>query len=301
MQGFLNLDKPFGLTSHDCVARVRRLLKLKRVGHGGTLDPAATGVLPIALGRATRLLQYLPEQKAYQAKIRFGLTTTTDDLAGEVLTQQAAADLTLTQIQTALPQFQGTIEQVPPSYSAIQVGGQRLYQLARAGEIVVAPTRLVQVHQIQILSWQPGDYPELEVAIDCGSGTYIRSIARDLGAVLGTGGTLAALIRTASSGFTLAHSITIETLTTQLETNQFHPIAPVAALSHLPILTLGDFEAHRWQQGQRLPWKDLAVSEFASPSAVCQIQQVNGSFLGIGQLSQTADPVLMPKLVWQEE
>ncbi|MBD0336189.1 MAG: tRNA pseudouridine(55) synthase TruB, partial [Cyanobacteria bacterium Co-bin13] len=141
MQGFLNLNKPAGLTSHDCVARVRRLLQTKKVGHGGTLDPAAQGVLPIAVGRATRLLPYLASGKAYQAVIRFGLITATDDLEGDILHQQPAPDLSLAQIQAVLPQFLGQIEQVPPRYSAIQVDGQRLYDLARKGQAVEAPLR----------------------------------------------------------------------------------------------------------------------------------------------------------------
>jgi len=159
VQGFVNLNKPGGLTSHDCVARLRKLLRLKRIGHGGTLDPAATGVLPIALGKATRLLQYLSHEKAYRARIRFGITTSTDDLEGEILTQRDASDLTLAEVQTALPQFVGKIEQIPPSYSAIQVGGKRLYELARAGQLVEAPLRQVEVHQIQILDWHPGELP----------------------------------------------------------------------------------------------------------------------------------------------
>ncbi|HEY9875793.1 MAG TPA: tRNA pseudouridine(55) synthase TruB, partial [Candidatus Obscuribacterales bacterium] len=130
----MNLNKPAGMTSHDCVARVRRLLRLKRVGHGGTLDPAVTGVLPIAVGKATRLLQFLRQDKAYRGTIRLGLRTTTDDLEGEVIATQPVTNLSLDAVKFALEQFQGIIQQVPPSYSAIQVQGKRLYDLARAGE-----------------------------------------------------------------------------------------------------------------------------------------------------------------------
>lgn len=308
MQGFLNLNKPTGLTSHDCVARVRRLLKLKRVGHGGTLDPAATGVLPIAVGKATRLLQYLSHQKAYRARIRLGITTATDDLEGEILSQTPAADLTLAQVQPVLSQFEGKIEQIPPSYSAIQVDGKRLYELARAGQPVVAPVRWVEVFQIEVLDWQAGEFPELEVAITCGTGTYIRSIARDLGAVLGTGGTLATLIRTASSGFQLADSLTLEQLTEQIESRTFHPIPVTRALQHLSSLTLSEPEAKRWRQGQRLPWEDLIMAKEAAAnfpflsSAPCQIQQSDGQFLGIGQVTESeAGRLLVPKLVWDQE
>lgn len=300
VQGFLNLNKPAGLTSHDCVARLRRLLKTKRIGHGGTLDPAATGVLPIAVGRATRLLQYLSHQKAYCAKIRFGITTTTDDLEGEILTQAPASALTLDQIRQHLPQFQGTIQQIPPSFSAIQVGGKRLYELARAGEAIEAPVRMVEIHAIEIVNWQPGDFPELEVIIACGTGTYIRSIARDLGAILGTGGTLAALSRTASSGFLLQDSLTLETVAAQLEAKSLTLIPPGIALEHLPQLALTDLAAKRWQQGQRIDWTEITPCPSSSPTAY-QIQHVDGRFLGIGQIIETeTSRALIPKLVWQE-
>ena len=307
MQGFLNLNKSAGFTSHDCVARLRKLLHLKRIGHGGTLDPAATGVLPIALGKATRLLQYLPQAKAYQARIRFGVTTSTDDLEGEVLTQANAAHLTLAQIEAALPQFVGSIAQIPPSYSAIQVGGKRLYELARAGQLVEAPLRQVEVQQIQVLGWHPGEFPELDLAIACGGGTYIRSIARDLGAALETGGTLAGLIRTHSSGFDLAESLTLEALAEQLEAGSFTPIAPTIALP-LPIVTLpaalSEALTQRWRQGQRLNWADLAKAnphDFAQLcQRPCQVERRDGEYLGIGQAAsaETGEMLLIPKLVW---
>ena len=308
MQGFLNLNKPGGLTSHDCVARLRKLLRLKRIGHGGTLDPAATGVLPIALGKATRLLQYLSHEKAYRARIRFGVTTSTDDLEGEILTQRDASHLTLAEVQAALPQFIGKIEQIPPSYSAIQVGGKRLYELARAGQLVEAPLRQVEVHQIQILDWHPGELPELELLIACGGGTYIRSIARDLGAVLDTGGTLAALIRTNSSGFQLTESLTLEDLAEKLEAGCFSPLPPTAALPHLPIVTVSEALTQRWRQGQRLNWPDLLELTESNQQldfallckTPCQVERSDGNYLGIGQVanSETGEKMLIPKLVW---
>ena len=287
MFGFLNLNKPFGWTSHDCVAKTRKLLRLKRVGHAGTLDPAATGVLPIALGKATRLLQYLPSEKAYKATIRLGVRTTTDDLQGEIITEQSVTNLTLETVKTALQQFQGKIEQIPPSYSAIQVDGKRLYELARKGEMVEAPVRTVEVFKIEILDWREGEFPEVDVAIACGAGTYIRAIARDLGTVLETGGTLAALQRTASSGFHIADSLTFTDLEAQLQAGTFQPLSPDVALQHLPCVSLSAPADQKWCQGQKIACEN-------NSSQILRVYAEDGRFLGIGQ---TKDDVLIPLLV----
>ena len=292
MDGFLNLNKPFGFTSHDCVAKVRKLLKLKKVGHAGTLDPAATGVLPIAIGRATRLLQYLRSDKAYRAVIRFGITTTTDDLEGETLTKQAVPDLTLETVQEKLPLFQGMIEQIPPNYSAIQVQGKRLYDLAREGKTIEVPSRSVEVYTIDVLNWSAGDFPELEVAIACGSGTYIRSIARDLGAAIHTGATLARLIRTESSGFSLSESLTFE----QIEPD-IRLIAPERVLGHLPKIELGDAIALKWRQGQKLA-ADLVTDEadITDENRVVRVYE-RDRFLGIGAFRD--DGLFVAQMVYE--
>jgi tRNA pseudouridine55 synthase len=306
MNGFINLHKSFGLTSHDCVAQVRKILRTKRVGHGGTLDPAATGVLPIAIGRAPRLLQYLSHEKAYRGTIRFGVRTDTDDLQGTVLATTPCDDLNLEAIKAVLPQFIGTLQQIPPSYSAIQVGGKRLYDLARAGELVEAPVRTVVVHDLEILAWRS---PDLEVAIRCGTGTYIRAIARDLGDVLQVGGTLAALERTHSSGFDLADSILLENLAAQVEAHTFMPHPPEFALRHLPQLTLPGELAQRWCHGQKIEWGGDWGGETqqeginANAPGIYQIFHEDGIFLGIGeQRSQDDMPrsLLAPKLVWAD-
>jgi len=297
INGFLNLNKPAGLTSHDCVARVRRLLHIKRVGHGGTLDPAATGVLPIALGRATRLLQFLQPNKAYRATVRFGLRTTTDDLDGEILDQQQAPHLSLEAIAPHLPQFQGTIQQVPPSYSAVQVKGKRLYQLARAGEEVEVPVRTVVVHHIDVLDWRTGDYPELELAIACGSGTYIRSIARDLGDALGTGATLAVLVRTESSGFSLDDSLTLDDLGQQAEAGEFAPVPPTAALRHLPEIILSPPQVKYWRNGRPLFLKPSSVGH--PFDTVVRVQDSESQFLGVGDyVEEQGKPRVVPKMVF---
>ena len=292
--GFLNLNKPLGFTSHDCVAKVRRFLKLKRVGHAGTLDPAATGVLPIALGRATRLLQYLPQDKAYHATIRFGLTTATDDLEGEVLVRQPASWLTLEAVKSKLPLFQGTIQQVPPNYSAIQVQGKRLYDLARSGELIEVPARSVDIYQLEILDWRSGELPESDLAIACGSGTYIRSIARDLGAILEVGGTLASLVRTDSSGFRLSDSLTLDDFATQVQDQTFSAIAPDVALAHLTIVTLPEEPAKRWCLGQKVVVADPINA------AIVRVRHQDDRFLGIAQpVASEEGQLLVPQMVFE--
>jgi tRNA pseudouridine55 synthase len=297
VDGFINLKKLPDWTSHDCVAKVRRILQTKKVGHGGTLDPAAVGVLPIAIGKATRLLQYLPEGKAYRAIIRLGVETTTDDLAGDVIYAEPTSEVTIDRIRVALPEFIGEIVQTPPMYSAIQVNGQRLYKLARAGEILEVPTRLVNIYSIEMLNWTPGDFPEVEVQIACGGGTYIRSIARDLGVKLGTRGVLAFLERNASCGFQLANSITLEDLERQQQARTFVPIAPERGLAHLPTVTLNTSELVKfWSQGKRLPIDTIV---FPSQDLSGYVKVIGADrCLGIGEIRSIDNQnLLVPQTV----
>ncbi|GAC1462970.1 MAG: tRNA pseudouridine(55) synthase TruB [Chamaesiphon sp.] len=306
VQGFLNLNKPGGFTSHDCVAKVRRILRLKRVGHGGTLDPAATGVLPIALGKATRLLQFLPQDKAYWATIRLGQSTATDDLEGETIASQPVTELSLEAVKGALQQFRGKIQQIPPNYSAIQVQGKRLYQLARAGEQIEVQARTVEIFKIEILNWRTGDYPELDVEIACGSGTYIRALARDLGIALNTGGVLASLTRTKSCGFQLADSLTFDKLETELQQSNFHPISPATALAHLQTVHLPATVARAWCQGQRIFWdnafagKKQETTAPMAPEIMMQVWDEDDRFLGIAQLANSeTGRLLIPQMVFE--
>ena len=299
MIGFLNLNKPKGLTSHDCVARVRRLLKIKRVGHGGTLDPAASGVLPIAVGKATRLLNYLPTKKAYRAVIRFGVTTSTDDMEGEIISTKSASGLTLAEIEAQLHNFIGTIEQIPPIYSAIQVDGKRLYKLAREGKQVDVPSRQVEIEKIDVLNWYPGEFPELELEITCGGGTYIRAIARDLGNCVNTGGTLASLTRTLSCGFELASSISLESLADDLQGDSFSLITLKVGLSHLNNKIIPQDLAKRWCQGQRIYVVQKKEERRGKKEEVfVRVEGENGICLGIGELFADEDGwLLVPKVV----
>lgn len=252
MFGFLNFHKPLDCTSHDCVAQIRRLLHTKKVGHGGTLDPAASGVLPLAIGQATRLLPYLPEDKAYRGRIRFGIKTTTDDLQGAVLESHSAEHLKLRDVEVLLPEFLGKITQIPPRYSAIQVQGKRLYDLARSGENFEVPSRQVEIFNLKILDWQTEPYPELELEIECGAGTYIRSLARDWGDRLGVGGTLARLVRTRSSGFNLEESLTLADFSAQYDRGELSLIDPTIALRKMPKIQLEANEILPWSQGKKL-------------------------------------------------
>jgi tRNA pseudouridine55 synthase len=205
MHGVLVVAKPTGPTSHDVVALVRRLASTRRIGHGGTLDPFASGVLPLFLGGATRLVEYhLADDKAYRATICFGATSTTDDLDGE-LTPIAGTAPDRDAVATALAGFLGPQLQQPPVYSAVQVGGRRAYAMARAGEEVDLPPRSVDIRALDLLEWDGTDpgRPIAIVDVRCSAGTYVRALARDLGARLGCGAYLGALVRTASGPFTL--------------------------------------------------------------------------------------------------
>ena len=212
--GFLNVNKPLHLTSHDVVAKLRHqyraLTGSSKLGHAGTLDPLADGVLVICLGAATRLSDYIMSgRKAYHARISFGASTTTYDAAGDFLESKSADHIKRSDVERVLPQFIGEIEQVPPMYSAIKVGGKKLYELARQGQTIKREPRKVTVHSIKILSWRN---PVVELEIECGSGTYIRSLAHDLGAALDVGGYLSGLTRTASGAFKFRDSLPLEAI-----------------------------------------------------------------------------------------
>ena len=212
LDGILVVDKPIGPTSHDVVGLVRRLAATKRVGHGGTLDPFASGVLPIFLGRATRVVEFhLADRKAYRATICFGASSSTDDLEGELTPAEGPAP-TRELVQAAFAGFLGRISQRPPAYSAIKVGGRRAYALARAGETVELKVRDVTIEALTLVSWDDTD-PDRPIAIcdvTCSAGTYIRALARDLGAAVGDAAYLGALRRTAAGRFTEADAVALD-------------------------------------------------------------------------------------------
>ncbi len=246
--GILLLDKPIGPTSHDAVARVRRAAGLRRVGHAGTLDPLASGLLLLGLGLAARFLEYLVGlDKSYETTIRLGQSTTTYDAEGEV-TAERPVGVTAEQIAAALAAFRGLIRQRVPPHSAVKRDGRPLYESARRGQAVELPERDVVIHALDLLAFDP---PHLTLRVACSSGTYIRSLAHDLGAALGCGGHVAALRRTAVGAFAVADAVPLDGLTAESVAAALLP--PAAAVAHLPRLDVDESEALRLSLGQRLP------------------------------------------------
>lgn len=277
--GFLNFLKPPGMTSHDVVQWVRRLLGERRVGHAGTLDPAAAGVLVLGVGNATRLLEYAAAgRKEYRAEVTFGIATATQDAEGEVLARRAAGWLTPGQVEAALGGFVGRIAQVPPLYSAVHHQGERLYRLARNGQQPEVPPRPVEVYGIRLLRWQGGEYPHALLEVTCGPGTYIRTLAADLGERLGCGAHLSFLVRTASGGFRLAESCSPGELEAGRER---WLLPPLEALSYLPRLVLGPAAAERVRHGRDIP---LAVA-LPAGSVACLLEE-KGNLLAVGRVRQ---------------
>ena len=260
--GLLIVDKPAGWTSHDVVAKVRRLAGTKRVGHAGTLDPMATGVLVVGIEKATRLLGYLAlTEKEYTATIRLGQTTTTDDAEGEVIGHVPVLNIGEAELLRAVAALTGEISQVPPGVSAIKVGGQRAYKLARAGETPELAARNVTVREFAVDAVRPaGDLLDADVRVTCSSGTYIRALARDLGTSLGVGGHLTALRRTRVGPYTAAMARTLDELAVSLTVI---PLAEAAAAA-FPRRALSAAEAAKVSHGARLPALGLGSGPVAA-------------------------------------
>jgi len=261
LDGILVVDKPVGPTSHDVVALVRRLAATRRVGHGGTLDPFATGVLPVFLGQATRVVEYhLGDDKSYRATVCFGATSTTDDLEGE-LTLAAGPAPDQAAVEAVLARSTGRILQRPPAFSAVKVAGRRAYAMARAGVVPELAPRAVSIHAARLVSWDGSD-PDRPIAIvdvDCSAGTYIRAFARDLGETLGNAAYLGALSRTASGPFRVADAIPLEAIRAAAAADgpagilaRLRPIDD--GLEAFPLVTLGPDEVGAISRGQAIRW-----------------------------------------------
>ncbi|HYJ13158.1 MAG TPA: tRNA pseudouridine(55) synthase TruB [Thermomicrobiales bacterium] len=290
--GYVVIDKPLGWTSHDVVARVRGIVAERRVGHAGTLDPAATGVLPVAVGLATRTVEYLAvADKAYRATIRFGVTTDSADSEGDVIAETDASGLDLAAIRLAMERFRGEIEQVPPMHSAIKVNGQRLYDLARAGVTVEIAPRTVVIRSLEVVEWSS---PHLTVDIVCSKGSYIRSLARDLGEAVSTGAHLAALRRTRTGPFTLEQSLTLDDLVARLDNGTWDEIAlpPDTVLSAMPRLDLDGKASIDWGQG-----KTVKGSGKVWAGSMVRAYDVDGFWRGVGLADDAGDTVQPVKVV----
>jgi tRNA pseudouridine55 synthase len=250
--GIVVVDKPAGMTSHDVVARVRRLARTRKVGHAGTLDPMATGVLVVGVGRATRLLHHLVlTDKSYAATIRLGQATTTDDAEGEVIASTSTRDVRDADITAAVAGLTGEIAQVPSSVSAVKVAGQRAYARARAGENVELAARPVVVSRFDVLELRRlGDFIDVRVEVECSSGTYVRALARDLGRALGVGGHLTALRRTRVGPFAVGVARTLEELAA-LQHPVTLPLADAIRLA-MPVREIDEAEARTLSFGRPL-------------------------------------------------
>jgi tRNA pseudouridine55 synthase len=269
--GLVVVDKPGGITSHDVVSRLRRLAGTRRVGHAGTLDPMATGVLVVGVNRATRLLGHLSlTDKRYAATVRLGVATTTDDAGGEVLRTRPTEGLTDDDVRAALAGLTGELEQVPSQVSAVKVGGRRAYARVRAGERVEIPARRVVVHALEVTRLE---IPTLDVEVHCSSGTYVRALARDLGDALGVGAHLTALRRMAVGPYTLADARTLEELA---EAFTVTPLAEAARAS-FPALPLDEAQAADVRVGRRLDVPLDAITALFAP---------DGEFLALYEPSE---------------
>ncbi|RMG76461.1 MAG: tRNA pseudouridine(55) synthase TruB [Chloroflexi bacterium] len=255
--GFLTIDKPAGMTSHAVVSTIRRHLKVKKVGHAGTLDPMATGVLVICLGHATRLSEYaMTSTKRYVARVRLGIVTDTYDAEGQVVSEVDASHICREDVERVLPNFTGELQQIPPIYSAIKKGGRKLYDLARAGETVELEPRAVTIHQLTLIEW---DAPEFVLDVVCSAGTYIRSLAHDIGQLLGVGGYLIELTRTMSGSFQLADALQLDALVNDENWMQFL-ISPDVVVQQLPAVYLHEVDTDHVLHG-RVPEHPAPVED----------------------------------------
>jgi tRNA pseudouridine55 synthase len=253
--GLLNIYKPSGPTSHDMVARVRRGTSEKKVGHAGTLDPMATGVLVLCLGQATRLSEYVMESpKLYRARVRLGITTNTYDAEGDITAENATPVMQKT-VEAALQAFRGEIQQIPPMHSAIKQGGKKLYELARAGQEVEREARAVTISRLDLTAWEP---PFLSLEVACSPGTYIRSLAHDLGQAVGVGAHLAALERAASGSFTAENAVHWPDFEAAMQAGTWrdHLLPPDRALLSYPAIHLSPADAEHIHHGRAIPARD---------------------------------------------
>jgi tRNA pseudouridine55 synthase len=281
-RGILPLDKPAGITSFDAVREVRRIYGERRVGHAGTLDPTATGLLPICVGRATRLVDYFHAQsKTYHCVVRLGERSDTFDTEGVITPGGDAGGLTAETVTAALQRFIGDIAQVPPMHSAVRHGGRHLYELAREGQEVARRPRTVSVHSVTLVSLRPGPVAEAEIVVTCGKGTYMRVLAADLGELLGTGGLLGWLVRTRYGTLELDAAVSLAALEQMAEPRD--ALLPLdVAVAQLPRLDVGPALEVQLRRGQPV-W--LTRGQTPAATGECRAHSPSGELVAIGELS----------------
>ena len=299
VHGVLVLCKTAGMTSNHALQKAKHLFFANKAGHTGSLDPFATGVLPLCFGEATKFSQFLLDaDKRYRSTFRLGIATSTADIEGEVLATKNAAYLSQADIEQALQRFRGAIQQVPPMVSALKVNGQPLYKLARNGQVVERQPRPVTVHSLDLLDVRLGSVTEVDVDIHCSKGTYIRSIASDLGDLLGVGGHVAVLHRSQAGAFTEAQAVSLEQLLDARVDREPDVLdrflLPMdAALDRVPQLALSDTSSHYFCQGQAV--MDMRVYRLGDQGDTVRVCRENGVFLGLGEI--TDDGCVRPRRV----
>ena len=296
--GFISINKERGCTSHDCVKQIRKLLGIKKVGRTGTLDPEVTGTLPIAIGNATRFIQYLPQGKTYIGQIQLGIRTKTDDIQGEILNKKKWPILSNNELDNYLNNFRGIIQQVPPKVSSVHVNGERAYKKSMKNEEFELHPREVEIEELVLKEWDQAN-GILEIKVSCTSGTYIRSIARDLGQVLDSEGCLLNLKRISACGFHEENSIKISDLSDLNDKNALFIIPTISALDHISTLVLANQEEiNFWQTGRIIKFDAnnfVKSCSFDYKKPIKVIDQ-NKTLLGIGFINEEKT-ALRPKLV----
>lgn len=301
MEGVINLLKTPGMTSHDCVSALRRLLKQKRVGHTGTLDPMASGTLPICIGKATRLAEYtLDHPKTYRGEMLLGLTSDTQDVTGNILTRNPGAVITEEQLIQAFESFTGPVEQVAPSYSAVKHQGKKLYELAREGAPVPRKIRNIFIHKISLFRYYPSEeYPRVVFDVVCSKGTYIRTLCSDLGQALGPGGVMSFLVRTASGPFLLEDTVSLEEISEYLKDDREDFLAPMGLLvDHLHAVEVKPEAIQYVRNGTAVNGQYFSLQGEVPDKALVRLEY-DDQLLGIGIFLQGLDEkqLVKPKKV----
>ncbi|KZS43701.1 pseudouridine synthase [Paenibacillus glucanolyticus] len=298
LEGILAVHKPAGWTSHDVVAKVRGILRMKRIGHTGTLDPEVTGVLPLCLGRATRVVEYLQElPKEYHAVLRLGYSTDTEDITGSVTETADEVHVTKNEAIEALQSFMGPISQVPPMYSAVKINGKRLYELAREGKTVERKSRTVTIHEIEMTDFDAeGEYTDISFRVLCSKGTYIRTLCVDIGRKLGLPSVMVKLERTVSAGITEQQCLTLEQIEQFMKEGTLHTrLIPVdQAIHNLPEHTVSEEKKEAALQGQRL--SSRAVEPAVDSSEPIRLYDIKGNFLGIYKRQEETGAIVPVKV-----